>query len=70
MTDIPSSFYRPAAYALAQVVVDVPLVLIQVVLIIWSIHVVVPFVMSMRKNLVIGFAQILFDIELIFTYIY
>lgn len=27
-----SSFYRPAAYALAQVVVDVPLVLIQVVL--------------------------------------
>lgn len=27
-----SSFYRPAAYALAQVVVDVPLVFIQVVL--------------------------------------
>ena len=32
MANIPSSFYRPAAYALAQVVVDVPLVLIQVVL--------------------------------------
>lgn len=27
-----SSFYRPAAYALAQVLVDVPLVFIQVVL--------------------------------------
>lgn len=27
-----SSFYRPSAYALAQVVVDVPLVFIQVVL--------------------------------------
>ena len=27
-----SSFYRPAAYALAQVVVDIPLVLIQVTL--------------------------------------
>jgi hypothetical protein len=27
-----SSFYRPAAYALAQVFVDVPLVFIQVVL--------------------------------------
>lgn len=31
-TDSRSSFYRPAAYALAQVVVDVPLVFIQVVL--------------------------------------
>lgn len=27
-----SSFYRPAAYALAQVVVDIPLVFIQVVI--------------------------------------
>lgn len=27
-----SSFYRPAAYALAQVVADVPVVLIQVVI--------------------------------------
>lgn len=32
VTDILSCFYRPAAYALAQVVVDVPLVFIQVVL--------------------------------------
>lgn len=32
MTDILSCFYRPAAYALAQVVVDVPLVFVQVVL--------------------------------------
>lgn len=32
MIDFNSSFYRPAAYALAQVVVDVPLVFIQVVL--------------------------------------
>lgn len=31
-TDRSSSFYRPSAYALAQVVVDVPLVFIQVVL--------------------------------------
>lgn len=32
VTDIFSCFYRPAAYALAQVVVDVPLVFVQVVL--------------------------------------
>lgn len=32
VADSLSSFYRPSAYALAQVVVDVPLVLIQVVL--------------------------------------
>jgi hypothetical protein len=31
-SNLCSSFYRPAAYALAQVVVDVPLVFIQVLL--------------------------------------
>lgn len=31
-SNLGSSFYRPAAYALAQVVVDVPLVFIQVLL--------------------------------------
>ena len=30
--DLDSSFYRPAAYAIAQTVVDVPLTLIQVLI--------------------------------------
>ena len=30
VADLGSSFYRPSAYALAQVVVDVPLVFVQV----------------------------------------
>ncbi|KAJ6049546.1 uncharacterized protein N7446_007126 [Penicillium canescens] len=57
------SFYRPAAYALAQVVVDVPLVLIQVVL----FDVVVYFMANLARTASQFFINLLFIFALTMT---
>ncbi|KAJ5776430.1 uncharacterized protein N7511_001441 [Penicillium nucicola] len=57
------SFYRPAAYALAQVVVDVPLVLIQVVL----FDVVVYFMSNLARTASQFFINLLFIFTLTMT---